>query len=158
MKITNVTAFAIKIPRDLAEARGTAGSPVPLQAGASDYRFATTYQTLYSTKIETVLIKIETDAGLIGWGEAEEGNVNRTAIHIANRQRHPAQVRQALHPDIKVALDAPWHRHYVVQRSISPRPKVGKTNGRNPRRCVIKEHVEERVGWCAHLVAKTGNS
>jgi D-galactarolactone cycloisomerase len=71
MKITNVTAFAIKIPRDLTEARGTAGSPVPLQAGASDYRFATTYQTLYSTKIETALIKIETDAGIIGWGEAQ---------------------------------------------------------------------------------------
>jgi galactonate dehydratase len=71
MKITNVTAFAIKIPRDLAAARGTAGSPAPLQAGASDYRFAATYQTLYSTKIETALIKIETDAGVTGWGEAQ---------------------------------------------------------------------------------------
>lgn len=71
MKITNVTAYAIKIPRDLTEARGTAGSPAPLQAGASDYRFAATYQTLYSTKIETALIKIETDAGIVGWGEAQ---------------------------------------------------------------------------------------
>jgi len=71
MKITNVSAYAIKIPRDLTEARGTAGSPAPLQAGASDYRFAATYQTLYSTKIETALIKIETEAGIIGWGEAQ---------------------------------------------------------------------------------------
>lgn len=71
MKITNVTAFAIKIPRDLTDARGTAGSPAPLETGASDYRFAATYQTLYSSKIETVLIKIETDAGIIGWGEAQ---------------------------------------------------------------------------------------
>lgn len=71
MKITNVTAYAIKIPRDMTEARGTAGSPAPLQAGASDYRFAATYQTLYSTKIETALIKVETDSGLIGWGEAQ---------------------------------------------------------------------------------------
>ena len=71
MKITNVTAYAIKIPRDLTMARGTAGSPAPLQAGASDYRLAATYQTIYSTKIETALIKIETDAGLIGWGEAQ---------------------------------------------------------------------------------------
>jgi galactonate dehydratase len=71
MKITNVTAYAIKIPRDLTEARGTAGSPAPLQAGASDYRFAATYQTLYSTKIETALIKIESDAGIVGWGEAQ---------------------------------------------------------------------------------------
>ncbi len=71
MKITNVTAFTIKIPRDLTDARGTAGSPAPLSAGTSDYRFTATYQTLYSTKIETALIKIETDAGIIGWGEAQ---------------------------------------------------------------------------------------
>ncbi len=71
MKITNVSALAIKIPRDIAEARGTAGSPAPLQSGNSDYLFAATYQTLYSTNIETALIKIETDAGLIGWGEAQ---------------------------------------------------------------------------------------
>ena len=71
MKITNVAAYAIKIPRDITEARGTAGSPAPLQSGNLDYRFAATYQTLYSTKIETALIKIESDAGIIGWDEAQ---------------------------------------------------------------------------------------
>ena len=71
MKITRVSAFAIKIPRDLIAARGTAGSPAPLVESANDYRWATNYQTLYSTKIETALIKIETDAGLIGWGESQ---------------------------------------------------------------------------------------
>ena len=71
MKITKITAFAIKIPRDVTAGRGTAGSPAPLEAGASDYRFAATYQTLYSSKIETALIKIETDAGITGWGEAQ---------------------------------------------------------------------------------------
>ena len=71
MKITNVSAYALKIPRDQSAAQGTAGSPAPLQACASDYRFAATYQTLYSTKIETALIKIETDAGITGWGEAQ---------------------------------------------------------------------------------------
>ena len=71
MKITKITAYAIKIPRDVTEARGTAGSPTPLQPGNLDYRFAATYQTLYSSKIETALIKIETDSGIIGWGEAQ---------------------------------------------------------------------------------------
>jgi D-galactarolactone cycloisomerase len=71
MKITRVTAFAIKIPRDLTAARGTAGSPAPLVESSNDYRWATNYQTLYSTKIETALIKIETDVGLIGWGESQ---------------------------------------------------------------------------------------
>src|SRR5262245_51091361 len=71
MKITKVTAYAVKIPRDLATSVGTAGSPAPLQQDASDYRFAATFQTLYSSKIETALIKIETDAGITGWGEAQ---------------------------------------------------------------------------------------
>ena len=71
MKISRVTAYAIKIPRELAEAHGTAGSPARLSEGASDYRFAATYQTLYSSKIETALVKIETDAGITGWGEAQ---------------------------------------------------------------------------------------
>jgi galactonate dehydratase len=71
MKITAVQAFAIKIPRDFGDARGSAGSPAPLEPGASDYRFAATYQTLYSTRIETALVKVETDAGITGWGEAQ---------------------------------------------------------------------------------------
>ena len=71
MKISRITAYAIKIPRELAEARGTAGSPAPLSDGSSDYRFAATYQTLYSSKIETALVKIETDTGITGWGEAQ---------------------------------------------------------------------------------------
>lgn len=71
MKIKEVTAFAVKIPRDLNQARGTAGSPAPLVESPNDYRWATNYQTIYSTKIETALIKITTDSGLVGWGEAQ---------------------------------------------------------------------------------------
>jgi D-galactarolactone cycloisomerase len=71
MKITKVTPYAIKIPRDLSASLGTAGSPARLQQSAGDYRFAASYQTIYSSKIETALIKIETDAGITGWGEAQ---------------------------------------------------------------------------------------
>ncbi|MDX2030495.1 MAG: mandelate racemase/muconate lactonizing enzyme family protein [Blastocatellia bacterium] len=71
MKIKTIGAFAVKIPRDLAAARGTAGSPAPLVESRNDYRWATNYQTIYSTKIETALIKVTTDSGLVGWGEAQ---------------------------------------------------------------------------------------
>jgi D-galactarolactone cycloisomerase len=71
MKITRVTAYALKIPRDLSTSLGTAGSPARLQQSAGDYHFAASYQTIYSAKIETALIKIETDAGITGWGEAQ---------------------------------------------------------------------------------------
>jgi hypothetical protein len=61
-KIARITAYAVKISRDLAKARGSAGSPAQSQLGddgraRGDYHFAKTYQTLYSTKIETVMIK-----------------------------------------------------------------------------------------------------
>jgi hypothetical protein len=36
MKIKTIEAFAIKIPRDLATARGTAGSPTPLIESQND--------------------------------------------------------------------------------------------------------------------------
>lgn len=71
MRITRIEAFAIKIPRDLSDARGTAGSPAPLAESRNEYRWAANYQTLYSTKIETALIKVTTDSGLTGWGEAQ---------------------------------------------------------------------------------------
>lgn len=71
MKIASITAYAVKIPRDAATARGTAGSPAPLAESPNDYRWATNYQTIYSTKIETALIKVTTDSGVIGWGEAQ---------------------------------------------------------------------------------------
>ncbi len=67
MKITKVESLAIKIPRDWAAARGTAGSPAPLVEAKEDYRWAASYPTLYSTKIETALIKIETDSDIVGW-------------------------------------------------------------------------------------------
>ncbi|MBI1761273.1 MAG: mandelate racemase/muconate lactonizing enzyme family protein [Acidobacteria bacterium] len=71
MKITSITAYAVKIPRDFTTARGTAGSPTPLVESDNAYRWATSYPTIYSTRIETALIKITTDSGLIGWGEAQ---------------------------------------------------------------------------------------
>jgi D-galactarolactone cycloisomerase len=85
MKITRITPYAVKIPRDPSTSLGTAGSPALLHKSASDYRFATTYQTLYSTKIETALIKIETDAGITGWGEAQSPvapEIVRTIIEL----------------------------------------------------------------------------
>lgn len=111
MKITSVMAYAIKIPRDLTEARGTAGSPAPLQAGASDYRFAATYQTLYSTKIETALVKIETDAGLIGWGEAQAPVAPEIACTIINTILAPILLGEN-----PMAHERLWSRMYNAMR------------------------------------------
>lgn len=111
MKITDITAYAIRIPRDLAEARGTAGSPAPLQAGASDYRFAATYQTLYSTKIETALIRIETDAGLTGWGEAQAPVAPEVVCTIINTILAPILLGEDA-----MAHEPLWSRMYNAMR------------------------------------------
>lgn len=116
MKITNVTAYAIKIPRDLTVARGTAGSPAPLQSqgggqGESDYQFAATYQTLYSTKIETALIKIETDAGVVGWGEAQAPLVPEVVCTIIQTLLAPLLVGED-----PLAHERLWSRMYNSMR------------------------------------------
>lgn len=111
MKITRVTAFAIKIPRDLTEARGTAGSPAPLSAGASAYRFAATYQTLYSTRIETALIKVETDAGIIGWGEAQSPVAPEVVCTIVRAILDPILIGED-----PMAHERLWARMYNAMR------------------------------------------
>ena len=80
MKIASVTAFAVRIDRDWPHLIGMAGSPAPLsqpafpassgfnvsQSHELGYQWAKTYRTLYSHKIETTIVRIETDAGIVG--------------------------------------------------------------------------------------------
>jgi galactonate dehydratase len=112
MKISRVTAYAIKIPRDQATARGTAGSPAPLTEGASDYRFAATYQTLYSSKIETTLVKIETDVGLVGWGEAQAPLAPEVVRTIIETLLAPPLIGQD-----PMAHERLWARMYAGMRA-----------------------------------------
>jgi D-galactarolactone cycloisomerase len=70
--IMEVRAYALRIPRDYASARGSAGSPVELDTRqGSVYSFAKTYGTVYSNSIESTLVRISTEDGAVGWGEAQ---------------------------------------------------------------------------------------
>lgn len=70
MKIQQVQAFGVKLPRDLKADTGTAGIPARL-VGESQYRPAEYYRTVYSSQVETTLVRVVSDTGLIGWGEAQ---------------------------------------------------------------------------------------
>lgn len=72
-RIEHIEAFALRIPRDVVESRGTAGTPAALAGSAgARYRWASHYRTLYADgHLETVLVKVTTDDGLVGWGEAQ---------------------------------------------------------------------------------------
>lgn len=112
MKIISVTAYAVKIPRDLTQALGSAGSPAPLEESASDYRFAASYQTLYSTKIETALIKVETDAGIVGWGESQAPLAPEVARTIIETLLAPLLIGED-----PMAHERLWSRMYASMRA-----------------------------------------
>jgi D-galactarolactone cycloisomerase len=90
-RITSVDAVPIRLPRDLAAARGTAGSPTAL-AGAGIYRWSTAYPVLYSTCFETAIVRVGLDDGLVGWGEAQAPLVPEVACTIVEQLLAPAVV------------------------------------------------------------------
>lgn len=65
MMITAVEAIPVRIKRDEAYL-----GALPAGAGDANYFLRPPYRALYSTYFETVFIKITTDEGLTGWGEA----------------------------------------------------------------------------------------
>ncbi len=85
MKITRITALPVRLPRDIGAATGTAGSPTALAEGASDYKWSSVYPCLYSTQFETALVRVETDAGFVGWGEAQAPLAPEVACTIVER-------------------------------------------------------------------------
>ena len=84
--IARVEAFALRLPRDSANTTGTAGSPVSLAPpSASRYRWASTYPTVYSDHLETMLVRVQTADGVVGWGEAQAPvapEIPRTIIDV----------------------------------------------------------------------------
>jgi L-alanine-DL-glutamate epimerase-like enolase superfamily enzyme len=62
MKITDVIAYSVKFPQEYLF-RGP-------RAEQSDYIIRGGFSTIYSRYNEALLVRVETDAGLVGWGEA----------------------------------------------------------------------------------------
>jgi len=93
MRIISLDAFPICLPRDLAAAKGTAGSPTAL-AGDGRYRWSTAYPVLYSTCFETALIRVRYENGLEGWGEAQAPLAPEVACTIVEHLLRPALLNE----------------------------------------------------------------
>lgn len=91
MRITSLTAIPVRLPRDFANAQGTAGSPTSL-AGDGNYRWSTAYPVLYSVNFETALVRVELEDGTAGWGEAQAPLAPEVACAIVNHLLRPAIV------------------------------------------------------------------
>jgi len=114
MRIRSLHAIPVRLPRDLASSRGTAGSPTSL-AGNGGYRWSTAYPVLYSVNFETALVRIELENGLVGWGEAQAPLAPEVACGIVSHLLRPALEGEDFSgaPERIVEL---WERMYATMR------------------------------------------
>jgi D-galactarolactone cycloisomerase len=68
MRITKITAYAVK--SENAYAMSGAVRPGEQLAG-TDYRRFAPHRQLYSDRSEAALVRVETDEGIVGWGESQ---------------------------------------------------------------------------------------
>jgi galactonate dehydratase len=68
MRITSITAFAVKAERPyFLGGKTAAGGNLP----SSDYHYVPPYPELYGSRTESMITRIETDDGVVGWGESQ---------------------------------------------------------------------------------------
>ncbi|MCB1022701.1 MAG: mandelate racemase/muconate lactonizing enzyme family protein [Acidobacteria bacterium] len=96
MKIASLDAFPVKLARDVAAGTGAAGLPAKLQQGRFAYHWSSTFPTLYSSRFETALVRVRTDDGLEGWGEAQAPLAPEVASSIVELLLRPAIVGEEL--------------------------------------------------------------
>ena len=114
MRITSVRAIPVRLPRDLAAARGTAGSPTTL-SGSGAYRWSTAYPVLYSTDFETAIVRVELENGLVGWGEAQAPLVPEVACTLVERLLRPAVEGEPFDGSAPRIAEL-WERMYATMR------------------------------------------
>ncbi|MEK0444684.1 MAG: hypothetical protein RLZZ399_5 [Verrucomicrobiota bacterium] len=114
MKIRSLHAFPIRLPRDFASARGTAGSPTTL-TGEGDYRWSSAYPVLYSVHFETALIRVELANGMVGWGEAQAPLAPEVPCTIAEHLLRPALLEVDFE-GTPAHIAQLWDRMYATMR------------------------------------------
>jgi D-galactarolactone cycloisomerase len=113
MKIAKVRAEPVRIPRNVQDATGTAGSPARLSesdATRSEYACAENFPTVYSKDFRTTVVRVETDDGLLGWGEAQSPVAAEVSATLINCLLAPLIVGQAVAPEVL------WSRMYSAMR------------------------------------------
>lgn len=113
--IRRVEAFPIRLPRDGARSRGTAGSPTALGRKAGAYRWSAVYPALYSEHFETVLVRVTLDDGAVGWGEAQAPLAPRVAATIIEDLLAPVLEGERF-DDHRETVESLWWRMYQTMR------------------------------------------
>ena len=114
MRIQSLTAIPVRLPRDFAQAQGTAGSPTTL-SGEGNYRWSTAYPVLYSVNFETALVRVELADGTVGWGEAQAPLAPEVACAIVEHLLRPAIVGVDFEGTPQQIAEL-WQRMYATMR------------------------------------------
>jgi D-galactarolactone cycloisomerase len=114
VRIHSVEAVPIQIRRDLKAARGTAGTP-NVTTGSGRYRWSVDYPVLYSTEIETAIVRITTTDGLIGWGEAQAPLAPQVACSIVEHLLRPVLEGAEFEGTVE-EIETLWMRLYSTMR------------------------------------------
>lgn len=115
MRIASIDAFPIRLARDFVAVTGTAGSPTLLRPLDSDYRWSSAYPALYSVKFETALLRVTTDAGVLGWGEAQAPLAPEVACTIVDRLLKPVLLGNEFDPS-RAGIERVWEQMYSTMR------------------------------------------
>jgi galactonate dehydratase len=108
LKIKEITAFPIRITRD----DDDEGNERPAVIDYGEYFVdKTAFTSIYSKHHETTVIKIETDTGIIGWGEAQSPVSPRTTHTIIEDL-----VRPLIMGRDPFDIEAIWTRNYGAMR------------------------------------------
>ena len=115
MRIQSVEAMPVRLARSGERERGTAGSPTFLAAAPSDYRWSAAFPALYSIHFETALVKVTTDTGLTGWGEAQAPLAPEVACTIIDLLLRPVLLGREFGGDTK-EIGCIWELMYSTMR------------------------------------------
>lgn len=108
MKIKEITAFPIRIPRD----NDAEGDDRPAVIDFGDYFVdEQVFTSIYSKHHETTVIKVETDTGIVGWGEAQSPVSPRTTQMIVEDLVRPLVIGRD-----PFDIEAIWTRNYGAMR------------------------------------------
>lgn len=113
--IVSLNAIAVRLPRDLKSATGSAGSPSKLQEGEFAYRWSSTVRALYSTYFETCLVKMVLSDGSMGWGEAQAPLAPGVAATIVEDLLRPVLIGQAF-DGTRERIEFLWDEMYAGMR------------------------------------------
>lgn len=113
-RIKNIECFPVKLPRDYAAAKGTAGSPHELR-GTGEYRWSAHFPALYSVQFETALVRVQLDDGRVGWGEAQAPLAPEVATAIVRGLLAPSLIGEEFNGG-RNELERLWGRMYSTMR------------------------------------------